>query len=437
MSIQRRRAWLFLIAISMASGPAFRAFADDWPQWRGPHRDGVWRETGIIKKFEKPQIDIKWRVAIGSGYAGPTVAGGGVFVTDRVVEPKQIERIHCFDESTGSLRWTHAYDCNYSGVQYDAGPRASVHVENGRAYSLGSMGHLFSLDAVTGKVIWQKDLNAEYAINMPIWGISAAPVIEGGLIIAQIGGDGDACLVAFDKTTGAEAWRALSDTPSYAAPIVIDQAGKRVLVCYTGENVVGLDPQTGRGYWSYPFPATRMAIGIATPVLHRDMLFMTNFFDGSLLLKLGKKKTTVKKVWMRAGESEKKTDGLHSIMSTPYLKGKYAYGIDSYGELRCLDLRNGDRVWENLDVVPRARWATAHLTPHEDEVWIFNERGELIISDLSPKGYREISRAKLIKPTKVQLRKRGGVCWSHPAYANGHVFARNDEELVCASLKAK
>lgn len=437
MSIPRRSAWVVLIAVLVASWPTFRAVADDWPQWRGPNRDGVWHETGIIKKFEKPQLDIKWRVAVGSGYAGPTVAGGSVFVTDRLVEPKQVERIHCFDESTGSLRWTHAYDCSYSGVQYDAGPRTSVHIDDGRAYSLGTMGNFLALDADTGKVIWQKDLNAEYQIRMPIWGISAAPVIEGELIIVQIGGEGDACLVAFDKVTGKEAWHAISDKPSYAAPIVIDQAGKRVLVCYTGENIVGLDPQTGRKYWSYPFPPSRMAIGIADPVLHGDKLFLTSFFEGSLLLKLGKKKTTIKKVWHRAGESEKKTDAIHSIISTPYLKGDYIYGIDSYGELRCLELKTGDRVWESLDVMPRARWATAHLTPHGDEVWLFNERGELIISELSPEGYKEISRAQLIKPTKVQLRRRGGVCWSHPAFANGHIFARNDEELVCASLKAK
>jgi hypothetical protein len=118
------------------------------------------------------------------------------------------------------------------------------------------------------------------------------------------------------------------------------------------------------------------------------------------------------------------------------MEGDYIYGVDSYGELRCLDARNGDRVWEDLRAVPKARWATIHMVRNAGRVWMFNERGELLIARLSPQGFQEISRAKLIEPTTEQLGQRGGVCWSHPAYAYRHVFARNDRELVCASLAA-
>lgn len=413
------------------------ASAADWPQWRGPNRDGVWSETGIIERFESSVIEPKWRVEISSGYSGPTVANGRVYVTDRVVEPKQVERVHCFDAATGKPIWTHTYDCPYRGVSYEAGPRASVIIDQGRAYSLGTMGHFFCFDAATGEVLWQKDLNAKYSIQMPIWGIAAAPVIEGKLIILQIGGEGKACLVAFDKKTGKEKWKALKDGASYSAPIVIDQAGKRVLVCYTASQVVGLNPKTGKIYWKHPFPATKMVIGIASPVLHRNKLFVSNFFDGSMLLELNQKKRKVKEIWHRVGPSEQETDSLQSIISTPYLKGDYIYGVDSYGELRCLDLATGDRVWKNLDAVPRARWATIHFVENGDKVWMFNERGELIIAKLSPEGYHEISRAKLIDPTTNQLGQRGGVCWSHPAFANKHVYIRNDKELLCADLSAK
>ena len=332
------------------------------------------------------------------------------------------------------MLWLHTYDCVYSGVQYDAGPRASIPIDAGRAFSLGSMGHLFAFDAADGRVLWQHDLNTEYKIRMPVWGISGAPLVEGDLVVVQIGGEGDACVVAFDVKTGKEAWRSMNDRPSYVAPMAIDQAGKRVVVVYTADNVAGLDPKSGRVHWRSPFPAKRMPIGIASPVLHRDMLFLTNFYDGSLLLKLRQDTLAVEKVWQRAGPSEKETDALHSIISTPYLSGDHIYGIDSYGELRCLELMTGDRVWESLDAVPKARWATAYFIENGDRVWIFNERGELIISKLSPKGFEEISRAKLIAPTLNQLRRRGGVCWSHPAFANRHVYARNDKELVCASL---
>lgn len=421
-----------LLALSTCGGTLVRA--DDWAQWRGSNRDGVWRETGIIDAFSKSSLDIVWRAEISSGYCGPTVADGRVYVSDRVVKPKQVERVHCFDARTGKPLWTHTYDCAYSGVQYDAGPRASITIDAGRAFSLGSMGHLLAFDAAVGKILWQHDLNAEYKIRMPVWGIAGAPLVEGNLVIVQIGGEGHACIVAFDVKTGKEAWRSMSDGASYVAPIAIDQAGKRIVVVYTADNVAGLDPKNGRVHWRYAFPAKRMPIGIASPVLHRDMLFLTNFFDGSLLLKLRQDTLAVEKVWQRAGPSEKQTDALHSIISTPYLFGDYIYGIDSYGELRCLELMTGDRVWESLDAVPKARWATAHFIENGDRVWIFNERGELIISKLSPLGFEEISRAKLIEPTLDQLRRRGGVCWSHPAFAYRHVYARNGKELVCASL---
>jgi hypothetical protein len=128
---------------------------------------------------------------------------------------------------------------------------------------------------------------------------------------------------------------------------------------------------------------------------------------------------------------------LQSIISTPVFEGGHVYGVDSYGQLRGLDGATGKRLWENLTAVPKARWSTIHFVKNGDKYWLFNERGELIIAKLAPTGYTEISRAKLLEPTMDQLRQRGGVCWSHPAYANKCVFARNDKELVCASLEAK
>jgi len=242
--------------------------------------------------------------------------------------------------------------------------------------------------------------------------------------------------VAFDKQTGKEKWRALEDPASYSAPIVIEQAGKRVLICLTGKRVVGLDPTSGKLYWEEPFAPTRMIISVASPVPYKDYLYVTNFFDGSMVLKLAKDKLVVTKLWHRMGKSETDTDSIHSVISTPYINNGYIYGVDSYGEFRCLNLNTGDRVWESLDLMPRGRWATAHLIPNGDKVWLFNEKGELIISKLSPHGFQEISRAKLIEPTMGQLPRRGGVCWTHPAFADKHVFVRNDKELVCASLAA-
>lgn len=423
-------AWLILSIVPAAP-------ADDWPQWRGPQRDAVWRETGLIEKFDDAQIKPVWRMPIGGGYSGPTVANSRVYVTDRVIKPDQKERVHCFDAKTGKSIWSYDYDCEYRGVDYDAGPRASVQIDNGLAYALGAMGHLHCFDAADGKIIWKRDLAKDFNIDMPVWGISASPIIEGDLIIMQIGGKPDACLVALDKMTGEKRWTALSDGASYSAPIVIDQAGRRVLICYTGQNVVGVAPDSGELLWSNPFPPVRMVIGVPTPVVYKDFVFVTDFFNGSLLLKLNQDKPQVTEIWLRRGESEQKTDALHSTIATPIIVDDHIYGIDSYGELRCLDLTTGDRVWEDLSLMPKARWATAHMVPNGDRVWIFTERGELVIGKLSPKGFTEIDRAKLIEPTLEQLRRRGGVCWSHPAYADRHIFVRNDQEILCANLAKK
>ena len=436
------RIWMVVflsitVALACWPGPGSNLAADEWPQWRGPNRDGVWRETGIIDKFPSSQIELRWRAPISSGYTGPTVADGRVYVMDLQAEPVEAERVHCFDWQTGEKLWTQRYECPYRDVHYPAGPRASVSIDDGRAYALGTKGHFHCYDAATGEVLWKTDFDAEYQSRIPQWGIAASPLVDGNLVILQIGGSGGACIVALDKKTGEEVWRALDDRASYSAPIIIEQAGRRVLVCWTGNHVAGLDPASGTTYWKHPFTPKKMVINVPTPVVEGNRLFVSAFYDGSLMLQLFQDEPRVEEIWRRRGFSERMTDSLHAMISTPYFQGDYVYGVDSYGELRCLDANTGDRIWEDLTAVPTARWATIHMVRNGKRIWMFNERGDLIISTLSPTGFHEISRAKLIEPTTAQLGQRDGVCWSHPAYAYQHVFARNDRELVCAGLAAE
>ncbi len=410
--------------------------AADWPQWRGPNRDGVWPEKDIIKKFSSEQLPVRWRASISNGYSGPTVANNRVYVTDRLAAPVQLERVHCLDSETGKRIWSYEYKCEYERIEQRNGPRAAVTIDDNRAYTLGTMGHLFCFDAADGNVHWSRDLDSQYRIEMPLWGIAASPLIEKNLLIVQVGGQ-NACLAAFDKITGREIWKNLADSAGYSAPIVIEQAGERVLVCWTGERIVGLNPSTGSLYWELPFPPAKMVHNIATPVFYNNYLFFSGFFDGSILLKINPDKIAVEKLWHRRGPSEKDTDSLHCCISTPIFEGDFIYGVDGYGQLRCLDLKTGDRIWESRAAVPENRWATIHMIRNGGQVWMFNERGELIISRLSPEGFYEISRTKLIEPTKGQLNQRGGVCWAHPAFANKCIYIRNDEELICADLSAE
>lgn len=408
----------------------------EWPDWRGENRDAVWSESGVVEKFKAATIEKKWSVPIGPGYSGPTVAHGKVYVTDRPEKASgtDVERILCFDAQTGEQFWEYEYECEYVGVGYPAGPRASVVINDRKAYALGTMGDLHCLDADKGHVVWSRDLNTEYEINMPIWGIASTPLVVDDKIIVQVSGSDNACVVAFDKNTGKEIWRNLDDRAGYSAPILIEKNGNRVIVNWTEHSLSGLNPDNGEIYWRFPWK-TGSGMSISTPVLSKDHIFVSAFYSGSLLVKLGDDYKTAEKVWQRAGENERNTDALHCVMNTPVIIGDYIYGVDSYGELRCLEMATGDRVWGDQTAVKRGRWANIHFIRKGEKIWMFNEQGELIISELSPEGFNEISRAKLIEPTKKQLPR--GVTWSHPAFANRHIFIRNDKELLCADLSEK
>ena len=432
----RTTVWAWLGILLGLAGLGRAIAGEDWPQWRGPQRDGVWRETGQIDGFESPQIRLRWRVPLASGYSGPTVADGRVYVTDRLTQPEQLERVHCFDWKTGQTLWTHTYSAPYVGFSYTAGPRASVTVDEGRAYSLGAAGHLFCFDAADGTVLWNRDLAREYRIDMPNWGIAAAPLIEGDLLIVQIGGEDGACVVGMDKRTGEPRWTAVDDGASYCAPIAVDQAGRRVVICRTAGQVVGLAPESGEVLWSYAHPWERWPIAIATPVVAGDLLLLSDAHTGSLLLRLNSQRPEVERVWHRRNDQLDGQRTLHCLNSTPYIDGDHIYGADGDGMLRCLDLTTGLQVWEDRSAVPQNRWATVHLVRQGERTWLFNERGELILGRLTPEGFEEFSRAQLLEPTTDQLRRRDGVTWSHPAFAYGHVFNRNDVALVCADLRS-
>jgi outer membrane protein assembly factor BamB len=422
----------------------------------GPQRDGVWREKGIVAQFPKGGPAIRWRTPVGGGYAGPAVAGGRVYLMDRVLAPgakdpdnpfaktssQGVERVLCIDEATGKLQWQHSYNCAYA-ISYPCGPRATPVVSDGKVYTLGAMGDLLCLDAASGKVLWSRNFVKEYQAPVPVWGFAAHPLLDGDQLICLVGGEGSV-VVAFHKDTGKEKWKALSMKNmeiGYCPPVIFEAGGVRQLIIWHPEAVNSLDPRTGRVYWSQPFVA-RANLSIPTPRLAGDLLLVTSFYNGSMLLKLAADKPDASLVWKGKGRGEtpKQTEGLHAIMATPFIRDGHIYGVCSYGELRCLRLGDGQRVWADLRATgnaqePVERWGNAFLVPHEDRVFLFNEKGDLIIARLSPKGYEEIDRARLLEPTgKAQARK---IVWSHPAFANRCIFVRNDKEIVCASLASE
>ncbi|MCB1202968.1 MAG: PQQ-like beta-propeller repeat protein [Verrucomicrobiae bacterium] len=414
----------------------------DWPEFRGPDRRGVWQGENLVENFEglPDPLPRVWTAPVGAGYSGPTVAGDGVFLMDRGLPggAGEVERVVCIDRETGKEKWVHSYPCVYRGIDYGYGPRTSVTVHDGTAYALGMMGHLHAIDAASGRVLWTRTLAEDYRIDMPIWGLTSSPLVEGDILVVQVSAPADgACFVGFDAKIGEERWRALADKGSYVSPAVIGQANRRVLVAWSGQRIAGLDPATGKPLWEVPTPPNKMPINVPGPALDETgtRMFLGVFYDGSRLIELGRADATARELWHRQGINERNTDALHCMISPPYIRDGHVYGIDSYGQLRCLDLATGDRIWENLEAIPQGRWGTGFMVPEGGRTWIVTERGEIVIARLTPEGYHEIDRARLIEPTTpLKQRPEGTVLWSYPAFAGSRVYVRNDRELVCVDL---
>lgn len=431
--------FVLCLAVSLST---IAALADDWAQWGGPQRDLIWRESGIVDELPKDKagaIPRKWTVKIGDGYAGPAVANGRVFVTDRLSARNgrmQTERVLCFDAETGDPIWSHEYDAVYT-VSYPAGPRSTPVIDEGRVFTVGAQGHMFCLEEKTGDVIWKKNFVDEFGTELPIWGMVASPLVDGEQLITLVGGADGALIISFDKSTGKEIWRALTDKAvGYAPPVIFEFGGKRQLIAWHPTAVSSLDPKDGSVIWEIPY-RVKAGLSIATPRRVGNRLFVASFYNGPRMIEVAEDGLSAKLVWSGKSnsESENRTDGVHPIMCTPFFDGENIYSVCSYGHLRCLDASNGQRLWSTLDATGRGRWWNGFLIRHEDRFFIHNEQGELIIANLTPKGYEEISRAQLIKPTRPVQRRM--TIWSHPAFAMKSVFARNDGELIRVSLEKK
>jgi outer membrane protein assembly factor BamB len=403
--------------------------AEDWPQWRGPNRDGVWRESGVLELFPAGGLKVRWKASVGPGWSSPIVSAGRVFVTDSLlVKPSAKERIHCFDETTGKPLWTYAYEVDYPewalNPKYETGPTATAIAEAGKIFALGGNGHIHCLDARNGNLIWQRRLEKQYEID--VLRCRPSPLIDGNRLILLVGGKPGACVIALDKHSGKEVWKALDDSVSNSSPVIVEAAGKRQLIVWTGESVTALEPTTGKTWWRERVASTNND-NIPTPVHDQSFLLISG-----LMLKLHRDKPAASVLWPRTRAASRL---ILSNTSTGMIRDGHIYSARSSGHLVCLDANTGKQVWETDHVTDLKGGASIHLTQHGETVLLYTDRGELIRAKLDPKGYKEVSRARVLQPVYPFGGRK--VAWSPPAFANGHIFARTERELVCASLMEK
>jgi len=406
----------------------------------GPQRDNVWRETGLLEKLPA-QPKVAWTAPVAGGYSGPAVAGGKVYVTDYVTsdnvkvdnfdrkEFTGVERILCLDEKTGKELWSHEHPEKYA-ISYPAGPRSTPIVRDGKVYAQGAEGMLGCFDAASGNEIWHKNFKETYETKAALWGYASQPLIDGNKLIVIAGGAGSHC-VALNKDTGAEIWRVgTAKEQGYSPPVIIQQAGIRQLVLCSPENIYAVNPETGEQLWSQEYEGSNGSI-IMTPIHHDNHLFVAGYDNKNLLLELGTEKPTAKTLWR-----DKEKWALSPVNVQPILMNGKVYGLDQGGELRCIDLPSGEIQWATPQPLNTKKQPSGSVflvrAGETDKFWMFAETGDLIIGQLTPKGFTELSRMHVINATNTAFGR--DVVWCAPAFANKRMYVRNDKELICVDL---
>jgi outer membrane protein assembly factor BamB len=367
-----------------------------------------------LTTWGKDSPPVVWQRDLGEGFSSPVVAGSRVIVFHRVGREEVGE---CLDAADGTPRWKHAYTCAYrDAFGKGNGPRSTPVVSGGKVFTLGAAGMLKCLTLDEGKPVWHLDLAREYRMRDSFFGVGSTPLVEGDLLVVNVGAAG-AGIVAFDKKTGKEVWKATDDEASYASPVAATIDGVRHLLVFTRSGLVSLDPANGevrfRKRWRSRMDAS---VNAATPLVIGDQVLITASYNtGAAMLKINK--SGAQEVWSN-------DDVMSSQYNTPVHYEGHLYGIDGRAdvgeaELRCVDVKTGKVRWS------QERFGCSSIILADGHLIILTESGDLVLAEANPEKYREKARASLLT----------GPCRAHPALADGRLYARDTRKLVCWNLK--
>jgi outer membrane protein assembly factor BamB len=400
-----------------ATAPVRRAggaAGEGWPQFRGPHRDGVAPAVALLSAWPASGPPQLWRVPIGEGYSHLTVVEGRVYT---LFGTRDSEYLGAFDAASGRQLWVQRTDSELINDQGN-GPRSTPTYDAGTLYVQSAKGRLLAVTAASGKVVWSHDMAAEYGARMPTWGSASSPLVEGDLLLVAAGGSPRRSAMAFDKHTGKVVWSALDEKPGYASPIALTAAGERQAIFFTGGSVAALSPRDGRLLWQVPWE-TDFDVNAATPLfIAPDKLFISSGYDtGAAVFQIraaagaGGTRLTAEPLW--------KSRVLKNQFSSTVLGGDYLYGFDN-GTFKCVNAATGEERWKQRGLGHGSVIRSGNL------LVVLAESGKLVLVDAAPDAYHERASAQVFS----------GRSWTGPSLAGTTLFLRNAETMAAFDLAA-
>ena len=390
-----------VLSVSLLAGTALAA---DWPQFRGPNRDGISRETGLLKNWPAGGPKVFWKAPMGEGYSHLSVSKGRLYT---LFGEGNNEVAAAYDVNTGKQLWKVPLGRKFLSDQGN-GSRSTPTVDGDMVYALTAEGRLAALNAADGKKVWEHDLQTKFGAEPPQWGISTSPLVEGNLLLVDVGGSGGKSLVAFDKKTGKVVWTSQNEQAGDSAPIAITVGGVRQVVFFTGRALLGVAPKDGKLLWRVPW-RTDWDVNAATPLfVPPDKLYVSSGYGvGATLfqIKVADGKVGVDEVWQ--------SRRMKNQFSSSVLYNGHIYGFDD-SVLKCISAATGEEKWKE------SGFGHGSLILADGHLVVLSERGKLLLVEANPAGYREKGSSQILS----------GRCWTAPTIADGRLYVRNQEELL-------
>ncbi len=396
-----------LFLLGLFASISFSTLADDWPQWRGPHRDGISQEKSWEAKWPADGPKQLWKANVGVGYSSMSVADGRLFTMGNVDE---VDNVYCLNAVTGEEIWKHSYPCSSKDPNGYPGPRCTPTVDGKFVYTVSRDGQLFCLNVSDGKVVWKKDYKADYGAKVPQWGFATSPLVEEKMLIIETGAPG-AAEIALDKETGKEIWKIGDDKMGYSSPIAFTHDGKRQVAVFTASGIIGRNVKDGLELWRHPWK-TSYDVNAATPIIVDDKVFISSGYNtGCALIQFSAHPPRV--VWQNKE--------MRNHVNSCVLHEGFLYGFDDK-ELKCIDFKTGKATWHE------GSFGKGAVIFANGKLILYSENGRLATAEASPAAYKEISSAQVLG---------GKATWNLPILANGKIYCRSMENLIALDVAGK